>query len=118
MVTVVKVLNTQKCVAMATDAVEWHWGTAAEQAVRWGFLWAEGWRGGGRWAHWAHWVQSVQWVWAPSAGPHEGTSDFPYGKAQEEELLGGFPDSCKTNTVWGQKELFLGGENVCFFMIG
>lgn len=111
MVTVVKVLNTQKCVAMATDAVEWHWGTAAEQAVRWGFLWAEGWRGGGRWAHW---VQSVQWVWAPSAGPHEGTSDFPYGKAQEEELLGGFPDSCKTNIVWGQKEFFWGKKK---FMI-
>lgn len=83
MVTVVKVVNTQKCAAMATGAVEWHWGTAAERAVRSGFLWAEGWRGGGRWARW---VQSGQWVWAPSAGPHEDTSDFLCGKAQEEEL--------------------------------
>ncbi len=78
---------------MATDAVGRRWGTAAERAARWGFLWVEGWRGGGTRVRWGH---SALWVWEPSAGPHEGTYDSLYGKDQEGEISGGFPDSCKT----------------------
>lgn len=90
---------------MATDAVERHWGTAAERAAHWGFLWVEGWRGGGRRARWVH---SALWVWEPSAGPHVDTSDFLYSKDLEEELSGGFPDSCKTKSK-------LKKRNVCFY---